>query len=79
MDYANLSGLVYDLVIVLAAGLLSGAICKRLGVSMLVGYLVVGGLLGGGTFVLVAYLLKVPELHDLWQRGRAWGMAQFRG
>jgi putative peptidoglycan lipid II flippase len=44
----------------------------------LVGYLVAGGLLGGGTFFLVAYLLKVPELHDLWRRGRAWGMARIR-
>lgn len=43
------------------------------GFVALVGYLVAGGLLGGGTFILVAYLLKVPELHDLWRRGRAWG------
>ncbi len=42
-----------DLLIVLAAGLLAGAACKRLGISLLVGYLVVGGLIGNGALGLV--------------------------
>ena len=54
MDHANLSPLVFDLLLILAAGLLSGVICKRLGVSMLVGYLVVGVVIGGGGLGLVA-------------------------
>ena len=54
MDHANLSPLVFDLLLILAAGLLSGVICKRLGTSMLVGYLVVGALIGGGGLGLVA-------------------------
>jgi CPA2 family monovalent cation:H+ antiporter-2 len=49
-----------DLLIVLAAGLLAGAACKRLGVSPLVGYLVVGGLIGNGALGLVT-----QENHEL--------------
>ncbi|MFG0261643.1 MAG: cation:proton antiporter [Novipirellula sp. JB048] len=40
--------LTADLLIVLTAGLIAGAVCKRVGISMLVGYLVVGGLIGEG-------------------------------
>jgi CPA2 family monovalent cation:H+ antiporter-2 len=49
-----------DLLIVLAAGLLAGAACKRLGISLLVGYLVVGGLIGNGALGLVT-----QENHEL--------------
>ena len=49
-----------DLLIVLAAGLLAGAACKRLGISLLVGYLVVGGLIGNGVLGLVT-----QENHEL--------------
>jgi len=38
--------LVFHLLIVLSAGMIAGVACKRLGISMLVGYLVVGTLLG---------------------------------
>ena len=40
--------LVYDLMILLAAGLVSALVCRRLNVSILVGYLVVGSLIGHG-------------------------------
>jgi CPA2 family monovalent cation:H+ antiporter-2 len=46
--------IVLDLLIVLAAGLVSGVVCKRLGISVLVGYLLVGALLGAGGLGLVA-------------------------
>jgi CPA2 family monovalent cation:H+ antiporter-2 len=45
--------LVLDLLLILVAGLVAGAICRRLGVSMLIGYLVVGGLIGEGGLGLV--------------------------
>ena len=43
-----LGTLVYDLLIILTAGLIAGLVCRRLRVSVLVGYLVVGTLLGKG-------------------------------
>lgn len=55
-----------DLLIVLSAGLLAGALCKRLGVSLLVGYLVVGALIGNGVLRLVT-----QENHELEYLARA--------
>lgn len=46
--------LAFDLLLVLVAGLLAGVVCKRLGVSVLVGYLVVGAVIGEGGFQLLA-------------------------
>jgi CPA2 family monovalent cation:H+ antiporter-2 len=46
--------LVFNLLIVLAAGLVAGVVAKRLGISMLVGYLVVGTILGAVGFGPVA-------------------------
>ncbi len=43
-----LGTLIYDILIILAAGLVAGLICRRLRVSVIVGYLVVGTLLGKG-------------------------------
>jgi CPA2 family monovalent cation:H+ antiporter-2 len=40
--------LIYDLLIILAGGLLAGLVCRRLRVSVLIGYLLVGVLLGKG-------------------------------
>jgi CPA2 family monovalent cation:H+ antiporter-2 len=40
--------LVYDLLVVLTAGLIAGLICRRLHVSVLVGYLVAGAIIGEG-------------------------------
>ncbi len=45
--------IVSNLLIVLVAGFLAGAICKRWGVSLLVGYLIVGALIGSGALGLV--------------------------
>ncbi|MCA9132594.1 MAG: cation:proton antiporter [Planctomycetales bacterium] len=49
----DLSSLVANLLVVLTAGLLAGSLCKRLGISLLVGYLVVGGVIGQGVLNLV--------------------------
>ncbi len=46
--------LVYDLFIILAAGLLAGIVAKRLGFSMLVGYLLAGAVIGPGMLGLIA-------------------------
>ncbi len=39
---------IYDLLIILVAGLTAGVVCKRLGFSMLVGYLLAGAVIGRG-------------------------------
>lgn len=54
------SKIIADLLIVLAAGLLAGAACKRMGVSLLVGYLIVGALVGEGALGFVS-----QENHEL--------------
>ena len=54
MDSLAVNQLIIDLLIVLAAGFLAGAICKRLGVSLLVGYLVIGAVIGEGGLELVS-------------------------
>ena len=56
-EFANITP---DLLIVLTAGLLAGAACKRVGVSLLVGYLVVGALIGEGMLGFVS-----QEHHEL--------------
>lgn len=50
MQPSSVAELVFNLLIVLAAGLVAGVAAKRLGISMLVGYLVVGTLLGAVGF-----------------------------
>ncbi len=40
--------MVADLLTILAAGLVAGLLCKRFGISLLVGYLLMGVMLGGG-------------------------------
>ena len=45
--------LVYDLLIILTAGLLSGLVCKRLRVPTLIGYMLVGVLIGNGGLQLI--------------------------
>jgi len=47
---SSVADLMFNLLIVLAAGLVAGVAAKRLGISMLVGYLVVGTLLGAVGF-----------------------------
>ncbi len=48
MEHATVAPLVADLLVVLASGLAAAAVCKRIGASLLVGYLVVGAIVGGG-------------------------------
>ena len=48
MDPSNVAQLARDLLLVLGAGLVAGTVCRRLGVSMLVGYLLVGAMIGHG-------------------------------
>ncbi len=55
-----------ELLTILVAGLIAGTICKRIGVSLLVGYLVVGALIGRGVLDLVA-----QEDHELEYLARA--------
>ena len=45
--------IVYDLFIILTAGWISGVVTKRLGFSMLVGYLLAGAVIGHGALGLV--------------------------
>ena len=52
--------LVVGLLIVLAAGLVSGMICRWLGVSLLVGYLLIGAVIGQGVLGFVS-----QENHEL--------------
>jgi CPA2 family monovalent cation:H+ antiporter-2 len=53
--------LVHDLFIILAAGLFFGVVAKRLGYSMLVGYLLAGAVIGRGGLGLVAEDAKEIE------------------
>jgi putative peptidoglycan lipid II flippase len=46
------------------------------GLISLIVTLAASAALGGGAFFAVAYLLKVHELRDLWQRGRTWCLAR---
>lgn len=57
---------VTDLLVVLAAGLLSGFVCKTIGVSLLVGYLVFGAVIGNGVLGWVT-----QENHELEYLARA--------
>ena len=47
------SSLAYDLLIILTAGLLSGLACKRLRIPTLIGYMLVGVLIGNGGLQLI--------------------------
>jgi putative peptidoglycan lipid II flippase len=63
--------------VLLALRPLSGPLAEGRGLVGLVAYLVFGGLLGGGTFVAAAFLLRVDELGQLWRRARLWWQARF--
>uniref|UniRef100_A0A7C2P3V0 Sodium:proton exchanger n=1 Tax=Schlesneria paludicola TaxID=360056 RepID=A0A7C2P3V0_9PLAN len=54
MHGKELHQLVAEIMVVLAAGLFSGVVCRRLNVSLLVGYLVVGALIGNGALGLIS-------------------------
>jgi putative peptidoglycan lipid II flippase len=57
---------------ILAAWLQWGPRLGDGGMISLIVALATGAALGGGTFFAVSYLLKVHELRDLWQQGKAW-------
>jgi CPA2 family monovalent cation:H+ antiporter-2 len=67
MPPSVLNALVFDLLMVLGAGLLAGVVCRRLRVSMLVGYLLAGALIGNGALGLVSD--NNHELHYLAEAG----------
>jgi CPA2 family monovalent cation:H+ antiporter-2 len=48
MEDILLGELLKDVFVILVAGLIAGAVCKRIGASLLVGYLIVGALIGAG-------------------------------
>lgn len=50
----DIATIIPGLLIVLTAGLLAGAVCKRIEVSLLVGYLIVGALIGEGVLGFVS-------------------------
>lgn len=54
MNALDVHQLLVDVLIVLAAGFVAGAVCRRLGVSLLVGYLVIGAMIGQGSLRLVS-------------------------
>lgn len=58
---------VRDLLWVVAAGFVSGLICKRIGAALLIGYLVAGSTIGAGGLGLVTK--QGPELRDLSEVG----------
>lgn len=60
MDPHSPTKVVFEVLTVLAAGLVSGAVCKRFGISMLVGYLLSGAALG-----LVFSHLVYQRTHEL--------------
>lgn len=59
--------LVLNLLVILFVGLCAGIVCKRFGVSVLVGYLVVGAVLGQGGGGLIAG--ETPQIKVLAQAG----------
>lgn len=59
--------LIQDLFIILAVGLFSGVVCRRLGLSMLVGYLLAGAVIGQGGLGLIAE--DVEEIEHLAHAG----------
>ncbi len=54
MNSLDINQLLVDVLIVLVAGFVAGVICRRIGVSLLVGYLVIGALIGEGSLGLVS-------------------------
>lgn len=67
MDQNALARIVFELVTVLAVGCVSGAICKRIGISMLAGYLLGGVMLG--SVLLGPIYQKTHEMEHLAEAG----------
>ena len=60
MPVLDLMRFVTGLLVVLGSGFISGVVCKRYGVPLLVGYLIIGSVVGSGGFGLV-----VDQGHEL--------------
>ncbi len=58
----EISNFARDLIVVLIAGTAAGIVCKKLSVSLLVGYLVVGAIIGGGVLGLIDHPQNELEL-----------------
>ena len=67
MDTPLVARLVLDLLVILLAGLCAGVISKRFGLSVLVGYLAVGAVLGSGGVGLIPS--ETPQVKALAQAG----------
>lgn len=67
MDQNALAKIVFELVTVLAVGFISGAVCKRTGISMLAGYLLGGVALGSA--LLGPLYQKTHEMEYLAEAG----------
>lgn len=67
MDQEALAKIIFELVIVLAVGFLSGAVCKRTGISMVAGYLLGGVVLG--SLLLGPFYQKTHEMEYLAEAG----------
>ena len=81
METPLIAKLVLDLLVILLAGLTAGIICKRFNVSVLVGYLVVGTLLGQGGLVVsessqIKYLAQTGALLLLFSIGLEFSLRQ---
>jgi CPA2 family monovalent cation:H+ antiporter-2 len=59
--------LVYEVLVILASGLAAGLICRRIGVPMLTGYMLVGILVGSGALGLIRE--KTEEIEHLAELG----------
>jgi CPA2 family monovalent cation:H+ antiporter-2 len=62
-DPILLHQIILDLLIILTAGLAAGIVCKRLRIPMVVGYLLVGALIGQGMFGLITSAPPAAENH----------------
>ena len=67
MDTPLVARLVLDLLVILLAGLSAGVISKRFGLSVLVGYLTVGAVLGSGGLGVIRS--EMPQVKSLAQAG----------
>jgi len=50
----DIAALAYDLIVILIAGFIAGLVCRKIGISMLIGYLVIGTLIGDSVLGLVS-------------------------
>ena len=83
MDALDVDQLVADLLTILIAGFISGALCRRAGMSLLVGYLITGAVIGEGGLGIVSqtsheleYLARAGALFLLFSVGIEFSMEE---